>query len=76
MDYCVFISCLGSHCDGTHSLQRIHWSASDIMLNFPKSVLMKKQTHLNASTFLAMFHFWMNCPFKLGFEVLQKRSMT
>ncbi len=32
MDYCdVFISCLGSHYDGTHSLQRILWWASDGM---------------------------------------------
>ncbi len=46
--YCdVFISCLDSHSDGTHSLQRMHWSASDVMLNFSKSVLMKKQTHLH-----------------------------
>ncbi len=30
VDYCdVFISCLDSHSDGTHSLQRIHWWASD-----------------------------------------------
>ncbi len=30
VDYCdVFISCLDSHYDGTHSLQRIHWSESD-----------------------------------------------
>ncbi len=30
VDYCdVFISCLDSHSDGTHSLQRIHWLASD-----------------------------------------------
>ncbi len=37
VDYCdVFISCLDSHSDGTHSLQRIHWWASDIMLNFSK----------------------------------------
>ncbi len=43
MDYCnVFISCLDSHSDGTHSLQRIHWSASDVMLHFSK-----KQTHLH-----------------------------
>ncbi len=42
VDYCgVFISCLDSHSDGTHSLQRIHWWASDIMLHFFKSVLMK-----------------------------------
>ncbi len=48
MDYCdVFISCLDSHSDGTHSLQRIH-----------KSVLMKKQTHL-----LLMSLFSANCYF-------------
>ncbi len=29
-----FISCLDSHSDGTHSLQKIHWWASDVMLNF------------------------------------------
>ncbi len=39
----VFISCLLSHSDGTHSLQRINWWASDVMLNFSKYVLMKKQ---------------------------------
>ncbi len=45
----VFISCLDSHSDGTHSLQthRIHWWASDVMTNFSKSVLMQKQTHLH-----------------------------
>ncbi len=42
----VFISCLESHSDGTHSLQRIHWWASDVMLHFSKCVLMKEQTHL------------------------------
>ncbi len=48
VDYCdVFISCLDSHSDGTHSLQRIHWWASDGMLHFSKSVPMKKQTHLH-----------------------------
>ncbi len=31
--YCnVFISCLDSHSDGTHSLERIHWWASDAFL--------------------------------------------
>ncbi len=35
MDYCdVFISCLVSHSDGTHSLQRIHWWESDVILNW------------------------------------------
>ncbi len=41
------ISCLDSHSDGTHSLQRIHWWTSDVMLHFSKFVLMKKQTHLH-----------------------------
>ncbi len=34
----VFMSCLDSHSDGTHSLQRIHWWASDVMLMLPKTV--------------------------------------
>ncbi len=38
LDYCdVFISCLDSHSDGTHSLQRIHCWDSDAMLHFSKS---------------------------------------
>ncbi len=38
VDYCdVFIGCLDSHSDGTHSLQRIHWWESDGMLHFSKS---------------------------------------
>ncbi len=47
--YCdVFISCLDSHSDGTHSLQRIHWESSDVMLNFSKSVPdWGKLTHLH-----------------------------
>ncbi len=35
------ISCLNSNSDGTHSLQRIHYS--DEMLNLSKSAPMKKQ---------------------------------
>ncbi len=46
-DYCVFISCLDSHSDGTHSLLRIHWWSSDVMFDFSKSVLLKKLTHLH-----------------------------
>ncbi len=42
-----FYQLFDSHSDGTHSLQRIHWWASDVMLNFSKSVLIKKQTHLH-----------------------------
>ncbi len=37
VDYCdVFISCLDSHSDGTHSLQSIHYWTSDAMLHFSK----------------------------------------
>ncbi len=38
VDHCdVFISCLDSYSDGTHSLQSIHCWASDVMLHFSKS---------------------------------------
>ncbi len=44
VDYCdVFISCLDSHSDGTHSLQSIHWWTSEWYIS-PN--LMKKQTPL------------------------------
>ncbi len=29
-----FISCLDSHSDGTHSLQKIHWRGSDLNVSF------------------------------------------
>ncbi len=70
VDYCdVFISCLDSQSDGTHSLQRIHWWTSDVMLHFSKSVLMKKQTHLllecpQGEYILRKLNFWVNYPFK------------
>ncbi len=55
VDYCdVFISCLDSHSDGTHSLQRIHCLARDGMLNFSKSVPKKKQ---NQSTSWVIYYF-------------------
>ncbi len=60
MVYCdVFINCLDSHSDGTHSLQRIHWWASDIMLHFSKSD--KKNSNSSTfwmSTFSANLHLW------------------
>ncbi len=38
VDYCdVFISCLDSHSDGIHSLQRIHCWDTDAVLHFSKS---------------------------------------
>ncbi len=42
----VFISCLDSHSDGTHSLQRIYWWASDVMQNLSKSVPVKKKKNV------------------------------
>ncbi len=68
MDYCdLFISCLDSHSDGTHSLLRIHWRTSDVMLHFSKSVQMKKQTHLylewtENENFLDIFFFGRTTP--------------
>ncbi len=63
-----FISRLDSHSDGTHSLQRIHWWASDIMLHFFKSVQMKKQTPLHfgwpEGKFWVNINLWMNDSFK------------
>ncbi len=53
VDYCdVFISCLDSHSDGTYSLQRIHWCASDVMLNSSKFV----QTHLHLGWLFSIFN--------------------
>ncbi len=43
---CGLLWCFYSYSDGTHSLQMIHWWASDVMLNFSKSVPIKKWTHL------------------------------
>ncbi len=46
VDYCdIFISCLVSHSDGTHSLQSIHCWDTDAMLHFSKEFLMNIQTH-------------------------------
>ncbi len=44
----MFLSvCLDSHSDGTHSLQRIHRWANDVMLHFSKSDLMKKNSSIS-----------------------------
>ncbi len=36
------LSVVWTHSDGTHSLQRTQWWTGDEMLNFSKSVLIKK----------------------------------
>ncbi len=46
LDQCELWCFFNSNSDGTHSLQKIHLSASDVRLNFSHSVLMKKQTLL------------------------------
>ncbi len=58
-----FISCLDSHSDGTHSLQRIHWWASDAMLHFSKSVLMNSSTSWMTWEWV-YFNLWMNYAFQ------------
>ncbi len=58
VDYCdVFISCLDSHSDGTHSLQSIHCWDSDAVTHFSKS-----------NFFLSFLHFWLNYCFKRGLQ--------
>ncbi len=61
VDYCdVFISCLDSPSDGTHSLQRIHWWTSDAMLHFSKFVFWWR--NLKASKFSANIIFGWTIP--------------
>ncbi len=62
----VFISCLDSHSNGTHSLQRIHWSAMecDNSPNLVKKKLSSVLYGLRVRTFLAHFHFCVNYFFK------------
>ncbi len=75
VDYCdVFISCLDSHSDGTHSLQSIHCWDSDAMLHFSKS---DEETNssiswdcLRVNEFSANFHFWVNYSFRLTVHIL------
>ncbi len=55
----VFISCLVSLSNGTHSLQRIHLWASYIMLHFSKSFPMKKTNLLEMLFFGVNYSF--NC---------------
>ncbi len=68
VDYCdVFVSCLDSHSDGTHSLQRIQWWASDAMLHFSKY---DEETNSSTScmawvwVFYVNFHFWWSIPLR------------
>ncbi len=75
MDYCdVFIRCLNSHSDGTHSLQKIHCWASNVMLNFSNSASINKLISilngLRVRRLLANVHFWVSYSFKHHFVCL------
>ncbi len=73
VDYCnVFISCLDSHSDGTHSLQGIHWGGSDVMLNFSKY-----DEETNSSTFWMIWG-WAHCQqiFILGWTLLLRATIV
>ncbi len=70
VDHCdVFFS---SYSDGTHSLQRIHWRASDLMqilhIYSDEKTNSTKSTSMDdlrvSSTFSANFHFGVKYPFK------------
>ncbi len=65
----MFLLAVLNHSDGTHSLQRIHWWASDIMLHFYKSVQMKKLIYmldgLKRSKSSANFHLCMKRCFDI-----------
>ncbi len=64
--YCdVFISCLNSHSDGIHSLQRIHWWASNAEF---LQICSDKETNSSISwtarwwtNIQHIFMFWVNC---------------
>ncbi len=72
VDYCdVFISCLDSHSDGTHSLQGIHWWASYVMLHFSQS-----DEETNSSTFRMAWGWVTFQPFIIFGWTIPLRPMT
>ncbi len=69
VDYCnVFVSCLDSHSDGTHSLQGIHWWASNVMLNLSKSDGIIYILEGLESACSAICHLWVNYSSKGNFD--------
>ncbi len=59
----VFISCLDSHSDGTHSLLN-KWCNPTFLQIWCGNKLILILDCLRVSTFSANFHFWMNYSFK------------
>ncbi len=77
--YCdVFISCLDSHSDGTHSLQSIHWWASNATyIAAPmENKLIYILDGLRVRKYSAHFYFGVNYSFKLLFDcrIIWKRA--
>ncbi len=79
VDYCdVFISCLESHSDGTHSLLVIYWRASDVMLHFS----FKSDEKTNAFTtwmgwgryIFSKCSIWVNYSFKRSIQKYSDKS--
>ncbi len=73
VDYCdVFISCLGSHSDGTHSLQRIYWWASDVMIHFSKS---DEEIGWGWGHYQQILKFWWTIPLMCTHVLTQKQTI-
>ncbi len=73
VEYCdVSISCLDSHSDGTHSLQRIHWWLSNIMLNLLwwRNKLIYILDGLKVGTFSINVYYGVYCYFKLTHKLI------
>ncbi len=71
VDYCdVSISCLDSHSDGTHSLQRIHcmlskWCNATFLQIWRRNKFIYILDDLMLSKCLANVHFWVNYSFNV-----------
>ncbi len=69
----MFLSAVWAHSDGTHSLQRIHWWASDVMLNFSKSVLMKSNS---STSWMAWVWIHLQQIFIFGWTIPSAKTIT
>ncbi len=69
--WCFYLMFRFSISDGAHSLQRIHWWASTVMLNVSKSIRMKKQTHLLLGwpEYRKGLHDWISLWFSINMNV-------
>ncbi len=77
VDYCdVFISCLDSHSDGTHSHPLLrHWCSDAFLQTWWRNKLILISDELRVNTFTAHFHFWVNYSFNASCLVLIQLSI-